>query len=222
MERVPEPELMEDPGQAAAYAAADFRESNGLFVRLFGELAGPDFAGCVLDLGCGPGDIPLRLARAHPRATVDGLDGSAAMLELAEAALDAAPDCAGRVAFARGRLPGARPPRARYDAVVSNSLLHHLARPAVLWDAVARHGSPGAVVLAMDLFRPADTAAADAVVARYAEGAPAILRRDFLASLRAAFTPDEVRAQLAAAGLGGLAVRLPSDRHLAVVGRLPA
>ena len=44
MERVLEPELMDDPVQAAAYAAADFESSNTLFVELFRERF-PDFPG---------------------------------------------------------------------------------------------------------------------------------------------------------------------------------
>ena len=37
----------------------------------------------ILDLGCGPGNISFRLARACPHATVLGLDGSAPMLAIA-------------------------------------------------------------------------------------------------------------------------------------------
>jgi hypothetical protein len=46
-----------------------------------------------------------------------------------------------------------------------------------------------------------------------------ILQQDFYNSLLAAFTPDEVRAQLAEAGLR-LTVALAGDRHLLVKGTL--
>jgi hypothetical protein len=82
-------------------------------------------------------------------------------------------------------------------------------------------GAPGAAVLVMDLFRPASAAAAAAIVAQYSGGEPEVLRRDFLASLCAAFEPDEVREQLRQHGLGMLRVRTVSDRHLLVTGRLP-
>ena len=61
-------------------------------------------------------------------------------------------------------------------------------------------------------------ARAEALVDEYAEGEPEVLRRDFLHSLHAAYTVDEVRAQLQAAGLEGLSVRATSDRHLVVSG----
>jgi SAM-dependent methyltransferase len=106
MKRILEPELIEDDALALACARADLAEANGSFVRFFGELAGGDFVGCALDLGCGPGTIVLRLAQAHPGGTVHGLDGSAAMIRLAEEARRAAPACADRVAFVRDLLPG--------------------------------------------------------------------------------------------------------------------
>jgi len=48
-----------------------------------------------------------------------------------------------------------------------------------------------------------------------------VLRRDFHASLCAAFSPAEVEAQLRAAGLAGLRVNVASDRHLTVTGTMP-
>lgn len=220
MQRRMEPELMDDAEQAAAYAAADFSEANGRFVQLFDELCGGEFAGTALDLGCGPGDICLRLARAFPACAVHGLDGAAAMLAHAHTALVREQELARRVRFIQGRLPEADGLAAGYDAVLSNSLLHHLPDPAVLWDAVRRYGRPGSLVLVMDLFRPPDVAVAQALVRCHAADAPPVLQRDFFNSLCAAFTPEEMAGQLAAAGLGQLRVRVVSDRHLAVAGRL--
>ena len=91
----------------------------------------------------------------------------------------------------------------------------------MFWRAVREAGVPGAAVLVMDLFRPESAAAAQAIVDQYAANEPEVLRLDFLASLCAAFEPDEIRAQLQAHGLGGLSVRTVSDRHLLVTGRLP-
>jgi hypothetical protein len=71
-----------------------------------------------------------------------------------------------------------------------------------------------------DLRRPASQEALDGLVERYAAGAPALLRRDYALSLRAAFRQEEVRGQLRAAGLDGLTVREQDDRYLEVIGRL--
>src|SRR5690242_21407872 len=74
MDRVLEPELMDDPKQAEAYARADFSEENQGFVDRFREYF-PDFSeGRILDLGCGPADIPIRFAKQYPACQVFGVE----------------------------------------------------------------------------------------------------------------------------------------------------
>lgn len=222
MKRRPEPELMETPEQALAYAQADFTESNGLFIELLRRLdPGPLEGARALDLGCGPADIAIRFLRAWPRATCDALDGSGPMLELARAALDALPGVAARCRLIRDRIPSATLPRHGYELILSNSLLHHLPDPQVLWSTLIQAGKPGAPVLVMDLMRPASAGWVEALVSTYAAGEPEVLREDFRNSLYAAFEPPEVVDQLAKAGLDCLEVGVVSDRHLAVFGRLP-
>jgi trans-aconitate methyltransferase len=219
VERVPEPELMSDVEQARAYASADFSEPHDRFVRLLRERLPrlPD-AGTAADLGCGPCDVALRFLRDHPGWRVDGVDGSAAML--AEARRAAEREGAGaRVRLLELRLP-APPPDARYELLFSNSLLHHLPDPSVLWTTLRLWGSPGAAVFVMDLQRPARREDAESLVQRYAAGEPDVLRRDFLHSLLAAYRPDEVRAQLERAGFADLHTETVSDRHFAVWGAL--
>lgn len=217
--RTPEPELMDDPEQAAAYAGADFAAAHdalvaALRVRL-GVVAGP-----VLDLGCGPADFALRVARAWPHCRIDGVDGAAAMLAAGERCVAAA-GLGGRVRLHRARIPDDPLPAAGYAAVISNSLLHHLPEPGALWHTITTAADPGAAVFVADLARPASAAAVDALVARLAADEPAVLQRDFRASLHAAFTPDEVREQLDSAGLA-LTVEQPDDHHWIAHGWLTA
>jgi len=218
MERVTEPELMDEPEQARAYARADFSEPNTRFLELFQEAFPALREGWVVDLGCGPADITVRFVQRFPGCRLHAVDGSAAMLAFAREAVARA-RVGDRVELVRGRVPETPLPRADYDAVISNSLLHHLHDPAGLWETVRRHARPGAAVLVMDLARPHSEAEVDTLVEIYAADAPPVLRRDFRASLRAAFRVEEVRAQLHAAGLDGMAVRMVSDRHLLVAGR---
>jgi SAM-dependent methyltransferase len=219
MQRVTEPELMDDPAQAAAYAAADFAEAHARIVAGFGDcFPGVGIAGQVLDLGCGPGDISFRFAASHPASTVIGVDGSAAMIVLARQRRRREPSLARRVQFIEGRLPGTPIPAGPYAAIISNSLLHHLHRPAVLWETVTACANAGTRIYIVDLFRPRTTDEARRLVDTYAAGEPDILCRDFYHSLCAAFEPAEVEDQLAAAGLGGLSVSVISDRHLVVHG----
>ncbi len=218
MERIPEPELMDDAEQARAYAAADFEEPHSRFIELFGDCFGTETPGArVLDLGCGPADITVRFARAYPCATVDGIDGAAAMLREGERRVREA-GLEGRVRLVEGYLPDCEAPQREYDIVISNSLLHHLPDPMVLWEAVNRWARPGALVFVMDLMRPQSLEEARWMVDEYVAGEPEVLRQDFHNSLLAAWRPDEIREQLAAADLSHLTVEAVSDRHLIVHG----
>ena len=218
MDRVLEPELMDDPEQALAYARADFEEENQGFVDRFLEFFPHVTQGHVLDLGCGPADIPIRLARALAGCRVTGIEASAPMIALAKEAVDAA-GLTERIALRCERFQDTNLSDPA-DAVISNSLLHHIANPFRFWYAVKKLGKPGAAVLVMDLLRPESPDAAQEIVDRYAANEPAILRRDFYNSLLAAFTEDEVAAQLAELNLSRLIIDVPDDRHWIVGGHL--
>ncbi len=73
----------------------------------------------------------------------------------------------------------------------------------------------------MDLVRPESEAELERLVATYAADEPELLQRDFRASLHAAFTAEEVEAQLRDAELDWLDVVVVSDRHLVVSGQRP-
>ena len=66
MQRVPEPEYMDLNHEAQAYAEADFTEVNAAFVERLMEVAGDVDQAWALDLGTGPADIPVRVARVKP------------------------------------------------------------------------------------------------------------------------------------------------------------
>ena len=221
MERRPEPELMDDLAQAAAYAQADFEQPHAMFMEHLAECLGEtDPIGRALDLGCGAGDITARFALRYPEIRVDALDGAARMLEHARIRLRRA-GIEARVNLLHLHLPDSTLESGVYNAVFSNSLLHHLADPLVLWHTVRSAAAPGAFVFIMDLMRPDSESAAEALVAEYAGGEPEILRRDFFHSLLAAYRVEEVRAQLRIAGLETIAVDPLSDRHYIAHGRLP-
>ena len=215
MRRVLEPELMDNERQSVAYAQADSRASNQLLVdRLIRDF--PGHLRTAVDIGCGPGDVVIRLARAVPDLHITAIDGSAPMIALARRAVQAA-GLDTRVTVMQGYVPGVSLEDHGYDAILSKDLLHHLPDPSVLWKEIARIGRPGAAVYVMDLVRPSTSEDARRIVETVAAREDPILREDFYNSLCAAFTIDELRAQLVAAGLN-LEVTRVSDRHMLIKG----
>jgi len=218
VQRIPEPDLMNDVEQAQAYAQADFSEPHNHFVMLFmASLAGRVFLGSVLDLGCGPGDICIRMAKALPAIGVVGLDGAPEMLALGREAV-AEENLSDRVNLLEAYLPLTTWPECQYGAITSNSLLHHLADPMVLWRTIQSVAQPGTHIFVMDLMRPDSESEAQRMMEVYAAGEPEILRHDFYHSLLAAYRPDEVAAQLAALSITCLEINEVSDRHFTVQG----
>jgi len=217
MDRILEPEVMDDEQQAVAYAEADFSSSNQVFVEgLIDAYAAR--LGTVLDIGCGPGDIPICLAHARPSVYIVAVDASGVMVRLAQEAVNRAA-LAGRIQVAQGRVPGLKVRSGGFGVIVSKDLLHHLPDPMVFWEEVKRLGRAGTVIYVMDLFRPATPEAAAQIVESVSPNEAEILKRDFYNSLLAAFTPDEVRDQLRRAGLG-LEVEVVSERHMRITGLL--
>lgn len=221
MERKLEPELMLDPEQAQAYARADFEDAHGRFVPLFREAFRlSQLSGCVLDLGCGPADISIRFAQAFPTCTVHGLDGSPAMLELGRRAVEAR-GLEDRVTLIEGCVLTAQLPRDSYDAVIGNSILHHLPKASVVWRFILKWAKAGAPVFMMDLYRPESRQRARELVEIYSGKELPILKKDFFHSLQAAYLPEEIEAGLQKLGWNDFSLRRVSDRHLIVYGFRP-
>ena len=220
MQRITEPELMNDAAQALAYAQADFDDPHKLFIQMFKEaFPGIEVSGHILDLGCGPADISIRFAQAFPDCEIEGLDGAPRMLEHGKLAIHKA-QLVDRIYLIQGVLPCASLARNNYNVIISNSLLHHLHEPDVLWESIKQWGAPGSLVFIMDLMRPESENVAREFVDLYAGREPQVLREDFYHSLCAAFLPEEVQSQLDLAGLSHLNIKIVSDRHLIVFGIL--
>ena len=87
MERCLEKEIMDGEEQVRAYAQANFSKENQWFVEQFLDTF-PEFReGLILDLGCGPADIPIRLVRLRTGFNIVGVDASAPMITLAQKAI---------------------------------------------------------------------------------------------------------------------------------------
>ena len=150
-------------GDAAAYDAM----SRLFFGSFFGSIAADATAVAeavapegarVLEVGCGPGHLSIRLARQHGLHTT-GLDLDPAMIERARANAEGAGEGFGRLppgrlpSFLVGDVASLPFPDGSFDLVVSTFSMHHWADPTAGLTEMARVLRPGARALVWDFRR---------------------------------------------------------------------
>ena len=140
-------------GDVAAYDALSHRLVLG---SLFGPIAA-DIAAVapgearVLEVGCGPGQLSIRLARAHS-LDVTGLDLDLAMIERARANADREfVRVEGRPSFVVGDAASLPFPDRSFDMVVSTLSMHHWADPTAGMAEIHRVLRPGGRAFIWDL-----------------------------------------------------------------------
>jgi SAM-dependent methyltransferase len=142
-------------GDAVAYDALAHRVLLGsLLRRIAADVAATAPRGArVLEVGCGPGRLSIRLARRHG-LDVTGLDLDPAMIELARANADGPGDGEeGRPSFLAGDVASLGFPDGSFDLVVSTLSMHHWGDPTAGFAEIARVLRPGGRALIWD-FRP--------------------------------------------------------------------
>jgi ubiquinone/menaquinone biosynthesis C-methylase UbiE len=166
----------------------------------------------VLDVGTGTAQIPIEFCRQSAIGSVVAVDAAHHMIAVAKDNVRRA-GLEGRIEVQftdAKRLPLADN---SFDAVMSNSIVHHIPEPFTVLAEMARVVAPGGVLFVRDLLRPADDATVRHLVATYAGDANAHQQKMFDDSLRAALTLDEVRALVRRLGFDPSGVRQNSDRH---------
>ncbi len=210
MERILEPEAMDTAEEAQDYDAMDFTAVNLAFAEAVAALGVR--SGRMLDVGTGTARIPLLIAERLPDVALVAVDLSAEMLKLAARNVAAA-GLVARIALRltdAKRLPFAA---ASFDAVISNSIVHHIPDPVIALREMARVAKPGAALFIRDLLRPETPEAADALVTRYAANESPRQQKLFRDSLGAALTLEEIAAAAQEAGLTDVVIAQTSDRH---------
>jgi ubiquinone/menaquinone biosynthesis C-methylase UbiE len=210
--RVLEPEAMDTAEEARDYDGMDHWEVNARFVVDFLRAHGPCRGGEILDVGTGTARIPIALCQADAQARVVGLDLAAHMLARAKENIAAA-GLTDRIRLAHGDAKAVRRPAGHFEAVISNSIVHHIPEPAAAVEEMLRLVAPGGTVLVRDLYRPADLATLDGLVQAYAGSEAAAARALFAASLHAALTLEEAGVLVQTLGVRAESVAMTSDRH---------
>jgi ubiquinone/menaquinone biosynthesis C-methylase UbiE len=208
--RVLEPEVMDTQEEAAEYDAMDHSEVNRKFVQDF--LATKPVGTDILDLGTGTALIPVELCLQSRTVRVMASDAAVSMLELARYHLEAE-GLRNRIQLHHGDSKKLGFEDNMFDAVISNSLLHHIPEPQIVALQMQRVLKPGGRLFVRDLARPETAEQVEHFVTTYAGTATPTAQQLFRQSLHAALSLDEIRQIITELGFSPEDVTMTSDRH---------
>jgi SAM-dependent methyltransferase len=228
--RTLEPEVMDTREEAVDYDAMDHSTVNQSFSEEFlaflrevegisaadsnpqSAIPNPQSTVSVLDVGTGTARIPIAVCRLTDRVRITAVDLSAHMLQLAQR--NVIEQGLGRsIRLEQVDAKGLPYPDASFDAVISNSIVHHIPEPIRVVREMLRVLRPGGLLFIRDLLRPPDAAIIARLLSQYAGGTNDHQRQLFEQSLHAALTLDEVRELLRGVGLAPDSASQSSDRH---------
>ena len=136
-------------GQPGLYNTLTHSLMGSLIRGIAADVAAGSQAGSqVLDVGCGPGHLSIRLAEQG--LDVTGLDLDPAMVERAQSNANRAGGV-GRPSFVVGNASALPFPDASFDVVVSTFSVHHWAEPATGIAEIGRVLRPGGRALIWDI-----------------------------------------------------------------------
>lgn len=209
--RTLEPEVMDDELEVREYQQMDHSQVNERFV--VDLIAGGDVGPRVIDLGCGTAEIPVLLCQRLNEAEVLAVDSSVEMLEAAKIEIELG-GVVGRIYLEHAdckELAGFESQTA--NTVISNTVLHHIAEPALFLEQAVRILAPGGRLFIRDLVRPTTESDVEALVAQHAAGESDYAQQLLRQSLHAALTLNEVIEMLNDLGIPSTSIQMTSDRH---------
>lgn len=227
--RVKEPELMTESEQVKVYARTDFSDSDENMVSRLSEFIKESKKNLqrksiFVDLGCGPGNITERLAANWPESTVVGIDGSVEMLKLAKERQSLVKKVSSLkgLTYLKQDISTLSSGQFNFpdfaDVVVSNSFIHHIHDFNDFLNVLKVVSKEGTLFFHRDLRRPLTFDVALELQQKHLPTAHPIMIRDFLSSLKAAYTAEEVVDYLEKSNWKSYKVFEVGDRYLDILG----
>lgn len=214
IERILEPEVMDNQLEAEEYDRMDFTDVNTDFATLASNLG--NHQAKVLDIGTGTARIPLILSELRPQWQIIGVDLASSMLELGNQNIEQAGKSEQIVLQL---IDGKKMPYEdnSFDLVMSNSLVHHIPNPLDLLQEIDRVVKVDGSILIRDLFRPNSIVEIEKIVQEANLDYSSRQQQLFYDSLHAALTLEEIQEYVNQVGWYNAHVYQSSPRHWTVI-----
>ena len=214
IERILEPEVMDDELEAEEYDRMDFTDVNRDFATLASTL--DDNQAKVLDIGTGTARIPLILSELRPQWQIIGVDLASSMLKLGQKNIELAEKSE---QISLQLIDGKKMPYEdhSFDLVMTNSLVHHIPNPLNLLLEIDRVVKADGSILIRDLLRPNSIAEIEKIVQQANLDYSPRQQQLFYDSLHAALTLAEIQELVNQIGWDKAQVYQSSPRHWTVV-----
>ena len=171
--------------------------------------------GHFLDVGTGPAQIPILLAKACPNIQITAIDLSEEMLKIAEQhVIDAG--LRDRITLKLVDAKDLPFPDKSFDGLISNSIVHHIHDALKALIDMGRVVKPNGLVLIRDLIRTETIADAQGFVDKYAADDTPYQQKLYYDSFLASFTIAEVNEMLIQMNIPGAIVVQSTDRHWSI------
>src|SRR5262249_6468893 len=147
--RILEPEVMDTEGEAVDYDSMDHSQVNRQFADDFLALAPARptsaAAASVLDVGTGTAQIPIEICRQRDDMKMTAIDLAAHMLQLAQRNV-IRDGLSARIKLEQVDAKSLPYADGAFDAVISNSIIHHIPDPRFSLREMVRVLRPGGVL----------------------------------------------------------------------------
>jgi ubiquinone/menaquinone biosynthesis C-methylase UbiE len=134
---------------ATLYEKASRMVRETYYVKLAEEIVGQLQEGRILDLGTGPGYLPIEVVKKAPGLEAVGIDLSSKLIRMAQENAQRA-GVGNRVRFRTGQASDAPFPDNSFDMVISTGMLHMVKDPVRIFRECHRLVKPGGQVWILD------------------------------------------------------------------------
>ncbi len=231
MERIPEPELMDNRNQVLSYIEGDFSKGEKRFIDFIKsylssnkiKLSQKDL---IVDLGCGPGNITEKLSLQWPEVTIIGIDGSKEMIKEAKSRknLKQNKQLFENINYINADIKKIElkdfSSKSKVTLLVSNSLIHHIINIDDFFDCIVNLSAKETINFHKDLIRPKDETTTLKLKEKCNKIYNMTLTNDYYASLKASYRKDELKNMILEKMLYNLDVIEDSTEYLILYGRV--